>query len=91
MNHELLDLVRTVLALQIGEKRVLRERHLDWCTVHRYRDGWTVLKDIVSDQNGCPRAVIGWLFRDSQDMADFLLDDFPPGQLRNFNLVGERL
>jgi hypothetical protein len=89
MNEELLDLVRAVLIMPIGEKRILRERHLSMCTVHRYRDGWTVLLDIVSDEHPLPRAVIGWLFRDSQDMADFLLGSLPG--LNNFNLVGERL
>lgn len=85
----LLEVMRTVLTLPVGEKRVLREDHLPNCTVHRYRDGWTVLSDCASDRLPLPRAVIGWSFRDSQDMTDFLLGDSPG--LNNFNLVGERL
>ena len=91
MNAEQLRLVRAVLELAMGECHVIRELALPRGAMWRYRDGWHFLKELASDRVPLARAVIGYSFRDSQDVADFLLGNFSDAQLCNFNLVGERL
>jgi hypothetical protein len=85
---EILALLCFVLGLAAGESWVLREQHLVRSTVHRYRDGWYVLIDQAPDRQPCPRALIGWVFRKEQDMADFLLGDLGPRHI-SFALIGE--
>ena len=85
---EILALLCFVLALSVGERWILREPHLAPCTVHRYRDGWYVLIDNAPDRQPCPKALIGWVFKNEQDIADFLLGDLGPRHV-NFGLIGE--
>ena len=93
---ELVELVRRVLGLIHGDQLVIRETHLPRCTAHRDRIGWSIFLDDLPDRQACPvvhgrRAtpILGWTFRDAQDLTDFLL-----GQLTNhesFYLLGEDL
>jgi len=74
--HPEIDLINAVLQLGFGESRVVREDHLPHCTVHRYRDGWTVYRDLVSP-NGGDSNVLGWFFRFPEEIAQFLVGPFP--------------
>ena len=91
MNREesLLELLNGVLQLGIGEIRVVRERHLTPCTVHRYRDGWCVLLDHASDREARACAVLGWFFHHLEDLGYFLTGALADRH-QNFFLRGER-
>jgi hypothetical protein len=86
----LVELLNSVLCLAVGESRVLRENHLPLSnvTVHRYRDGWTVLTDAASDRHAFGCAFIGWRFTRVEDLADFLTGDLNHCHT-NFLLEGE--
>lgn len=66
-------LLRRVLTLADGDRVVLREPHLIPCTVHRYRDGWTVLADDVLDRLAVERSSIGWHFKFREDIVAYLV------------------
>ncbi len=89
MKRDLKSLVLAVLQLRDGESHVIRERHLDRGTFHKYRDGWHYFLD-VPNRIGCPSTVIGWSFADPSDVVTFL-QGRPGLNLANHALVGERL
>jgi hypothetical protein len=72
-----LEAIACVLALKIGEGRVLREEHLCPCTVHRYREGWTILRDNALNRTVIDEACLGWFFEDPQSVTDFLSGVMP--------------
>ncbi len=91
MNNEkeILALLNSVLGMAEGDSRILRERHIGPCTVHRYRDGWYVFADQASDRNASSQAILGWFFNHVEDLADFLIGALHDRH-QNFYLMGER-
>jgi hypothetical protein len=88
----LIHFLNSVLQLQIGEGRVIREPHLHPCTVHRYRDGWSILLDHAGDRHCLDsRAFLGWHFNHVEDLVDFLTGEMDAAISLNFALEGELL
>lgn len=87
--NEMLALLNAVLTLSIGEVHVIREDHLPDGTFYRYRDGWHFFL-LTSDRHSVPKALLGFSFRDPQDVADFLTGALGK-RVCNFAILGERL